>query len=133
MLCSVFVQRGDVLVVCVCIVAKMMESCLAGKPERTGPVVVEDIKRDLLGEFSSLPAQVSRPVGPSPTLSVPSRKPPLISVPSGWCCPTVREPAGLFEGSTFHIDREQQWRIAGKLFLPLQMYSAGLDRKQCTN
>ncbi|XP_075891258.1 kinesin-like protein KIF20B isoform X2 [Nelusetta ayraudi] len=37
----------------------MMESCLAGKPERTGPVEVEDIRRDLLGEFSSLPAQDS--------------------------------------------------------------------------
>lgn len=56
-----FVHCG-VFVVCVCTVAKMMESCLAGKPERTGPVEVEDIRRDLLGEFSSLPAQVSLPV-----------------------------------------------------------------------
>ncbi|XP_074519215.1 uncharacterized protein LOC141785039 isoform X2 [Halichoeres trimaculatus] len=37
----------------------MMESCLAGKPERVGPVEVEDIRRDLLGEFSALPAQDS--------------------------------------------------------------------------
>lgn len=128
-----FVHRGDVLVVCVCRVAKMMQSCLAGKPERSGPVVVEDIKRDLLGDFSHLPAQVSRRVCPSPTLSVPSRDAPLISVSSGWCCPGVGEPAGLFEGSTFHIGREQQWRIAGKLSLPLQMYPTGLDRKSCTN
>ncbi|XP_034721750.1 kinesin-like protein KIF20A, partial [Etheostoma cragini] len=34
----------------------MMESCY-GKPERVGPVVVDDIKRDLLGEFTALPAQ----------------------------------------------------------------------------
>ncbi|XP_041818845.1 kinesin-like protein KIF20A isoform X2 [Chelmon rostratus] len=37
----------------------MMESCLAGKPERVGPVEVEDIRRDLLGEFTALPAQDS--------------------------------------------------------------------------
>lgn len=35
-----------------------MESCLAGKPERVGPVEVDDIRRDLLGEFTALPAQV---------------------------------------------------------------------------
>ncbi|XP_044034097.1 kinesin-like protein KIF20B isoform X3 [Siniperca chuatsi] len=35
----------------------MMQSCLAGKPERVGPVQVEDIRRDLLGEFAALPAQ----------------------------------------------------------------------------
>ncbi|TKS89300.1 Kinesin-like protein KIF20B [Collichthys lucidus] len=35
----------------------MMESCLAGKPERVGPVEVDDIRRDLLGEFTALPAQ----------------------------------------------------------------------------
>ncbi len=49
------------LCVCVCVfsvLAKMMESCLAGKPERVGPVEVEDIRRDLLGEFAALPAQV---------------------------------------------------------------------------
>ncbi|XP_049418949.1 kinesin-like protein KIF20B [Epinephelus fuscoguttatus] len=40
-------------------VSKMMESCLGGKPERVGPVVVDDIKRDLLGEFAALPAQES--------------------------------------------------------------------------
>ncbi|XP_028264530.1 kinesin-like protein KIF20B isoform X2 [Parambassis ranga] len=32
----------------------MMESCLAGKPERVGPVEVGDIKRDLLGEFAAV-------------------------------------------------------------------------------
>lgn len=37
----------------------MMESCLAGKPERVGPVEVDDIRRDLLEEFTALPAQVS--------------------------------------------------------------------------
>ncbi|XP_072228973.1 uncharacterized protein [Leuresthes tenuis] len=35
----------------------MMNSCLAGKPERVGPVEVDDIRRDLLGEFAALPAQ----------------------------------------------------------------------------
>ncbi|XP_055360201.1 kinesin-like protein KIF20A isoform X2 [Betta splendens] len=35
----------------------MMESCLAGRPERVGPVEVDDIKKDLLGEFSALPPQ----------------------------------------------------------------------------
>ncbi|XP_051795633.1 kinesin-like protein KIF20B isoform X3 [Acanthochromis polyacanthus] len=34
----------------------MMESCFNGKPERVGPVEIEDIKRDLLGEFAALPA-----------------------------------------------------------------------------
>lgn len=47
--------------VCVC-VSEMMESCLAGKPERVGPVEVDDIRRDLLGEFAALPAQVGLPV-----------------------------------------------------------------------
>ncbi|KAG7217810.1 hypothetical protein INR49_020890 [Caranx melampygus] len=37
--------------------AKMMESCLAGKPERVGPVEVDDIRRDLLGEFDAVPPQ----------------------------------------------------------------------------
>ncbi|KAF7649825.1 hypothetical protein LDENG_00135440 [Lucifuga dentata] len=40
---------------------RMMESCLADKPERVGPVEVEDIKRDLLDEFSALPAQGGAP------------------------------------------------------------------------
>ncbi|XP_075934477.1 kinesin-like protein KIF20B [Anarhichas minor] len=35
----------------------MMESCFGEKPERVGPVLVDDIKRDLLGEFTALPAQ----------------------------------------------------------------------------
>ncbi|XP_062234457.1 kinesin-like protein KIF20B [Platichthys flesus] len=35
----------------------MMESCLAWKPERVGPVEVDDIRRDLLGEFAALPAK----------------------------------------------------------------------------
>ncbi|XP_034535111.1 kinesin-like protein KIF20A [Notolabrus celidotus] len=37
----------------------MMESCLGGKPERVGPVEVDDIRKDLLGEFAALPAQDS--------------------------------------------------------------------------
>ncbi|XP_078147033.1 uncharacterized protein LOC139918632 [Centroberyx gerrardi] len=37
----------------------MMESCLAGKPERVGPVKVDDIRRDLLSDFSALPTQES--------------------------------------------------------------------------
>lgn len=37
---------------------QMMESCVAGLPERTGPVVVDDIRRDLLRDFSALPVQV---------------------------------------------------------------------------
>ena len=44
------------------VLAEMMNSCLAGKPERVGPVEVDDIKRDLLGEFAALPAQVGLPV-----------------------------------------------------------------------
>lgn len=40
----------------------MMESCFAGKPERVGPVEVDDLRRDLLGEFAALPAQVRLPV-----------------------------------------------------------------------
>ncbi|KAM6898364.1 kinesin-like protein KIF20B, partial [Lycodopsis pacificus] len=35
----------------------MMESCFGEKPERVGPVLVDDIKRDLLCEFTALPAQ----------------------------------------------------------------------------
>ncbi|XP_029383575.1 kinesin-like protein KIF20A [Echeneis naucrates] len=35
----------------------MEESCLAGKPERVGPVEVDDIRRDLLGEFDAVPEQ----------------------------------------------------------------------------
>ncbi|XP_069373606.1 kinesin-like protein KIF20A [Paralichthys olivaceus] len=37
----------------------MMESCLAWKPERVGPVEVDDIRRDLLGEFAALPTKES--------------------------------------------------------------------------
>ncbi|XP_058476881.1 kinesin-like protein KIF20B isoform X2 [Solea solea] len=37
--------------------ANMMESCFAGKLERVGPVEVNDIRRDLLSEFTALPAQ----------------------------------------------------------------------------
>ncbi|XP_029985239.1 kinesin-like protein KIF20B [Sphaeramia orbicularis] len=36
-----------------------MESSLVGKPERVGPVQVEDIKRDLLSDFTALDAQPS--------------------------------------------------------------------------
>ncbi|XP_024151133.1 kinesin-like protein KIF20A isoform X2 [Oryzias melastigma] len=39
----------------------MMDSCLAGMPDRSEPVEVEDIKRNLLGEFEFSPAQVSAP------------------------------------------------------------------------
>lgn len=35
-----------------------MESCLAGIPERIGPVEVDDIRKDLLREFTALPVQV---------------------------------------------------------------------------
>lgn len=48
--------------VSMCVSAEMMESCLAGKPERVGPVEVDDIRRDLLGEFAALPVQVGLPV-----------------------------------------------------------------------
>lgn len=30
----------------------MMESCLAGMPEKSGPVEVDDIRKDLLSEFT---------------------------------------------------------------------------------
>ncbi|KAM6964716.1 uncharacterized protein kif20bb [Tautogolabrus adspersus] len=39
----------------------MMESCFAGKPERVGPVEVDDIRKDLFGEFAALPAQDTVP------------------------------------------------------------------------
>ncbi|KAM3860041.1 uncharacterized protein kif20bb [Diretmus argenteus] len=35
-----------------------MEFSVAGKPERVGPVTVDDIRRDLLNDFTVLPAQV---------------------------------------------------------------------------
>lgn len=35
-----------------------MSSCLAGKPERLGPVEVEDIRRALHGDFSAQQPQV---------------------------------------------------------------------------
>ncbi|XP_055085641.1 kinesin-like protein KIF20B isoform X2 [Periophthalmus magnuspinnatus] len=38
----------------------MMEWSLAGKPERVGPVEVEDIRKDLLSDFSALPTQDSQ-------------------------------------------------------------------------
>nr|XP_040032970.1 kinesin-like protein KIF20B isoform X4 [Gasterosteus aculeatus aculeatus] len=38
-------------------IPQMMESCFGGKPDRVGPVVVDDIKRDLLREFTALPQQ----------------------------------------------------------------------------
>lgn len=50
--------------------AEMMESCFGGKPDRVGPVVVDDIKRDLLREFTALPQQVTVSVSLSPTVSV---------------------------------------------------------------
>ncbi|XP_044194461.1 kinesin-like protein KIF20A [Thunnus albacares] len=37
----------------------MMESCLASQPDRVGPVEVDDIRRDLLSDFSDLPVQDS--------------------------------------------------------------------------
>ncbi|RVE59266.1 hypothetical protein OJAV_G00186890 [Oryzias javanicus] len=39
--------------------AEMMDSCLAGMPDRSEPVELEDIKRNLLDEFGFSPAQVS--------------------------------------------------------------------------
>ncbi|KAM6951596.1 LOW QUALITY PROTEIN: uncharacterized protein kif20bb [Aplochiton taeniatus] len=33
----------------------MMDSCLTGKPERVGPVEVDDVKRDLFADFSAIP------------------------------------------------------------------------------
>ncbi|XP_035764687.1 kinesin-like protein KIF20B [Neolamprologus brichardi] len=38
-----------------------MDSSLAGRPERVGPVEVGDIKKDLLAEFSAMPTQVGPP------------------------------------------------------------------------
>ncbi|AWP18218.1 putative kinesin-like protein KIF20B-like [Scophthalmus maximus] len=45
----------------------MMESCFAGKPDRVGPVMVDDIRRDLQGDFDAFPAQ---DVVPSENLQV---------------------------------------------------------------
>ncbi|XP_078793250.1 uncharacterized protein kif20bb isoform X4 [Oryzias latipes] len=39
----------------------MMDSCLAGMPDRSEPVEVDDIKRNLLDEFGFSPAQVAAP------------------------------------------------------------------------
>ncbi|KAM3592801.1 uncharacterized protein V6R79_025472 [Siganus canaliculatus] len=58
----------------------MMESCLAGKPERVGPVEVEDIRRDLLGEFTALPAQDTQ--SPSENLQVYLRVRPFTAAES---------------------------------------------------
>lgn len=41
--------------------AERMDSSLAGRPERLGPVEVGDIKKDLLAEFSAMPTQVGPP------------------------------------------------------------------------
>lgn len=35
----------------------MMESCLAGMPEKCGPVEVDDIRKDLLSEFTDRPKE----------------------------------------------------------------------------
>ncbi|XP_047183429.1 kinesin-like protein KIF20A isoform X3 [Scophthalmus maximus] len=45
----------------------LMESCFAGKPDRVGPVMVDDIRRDLQGDFDAFPAQ---DVVPSENLQV---------------------------------------------------------------
>ncbi|XP_022599000.1 kinesin-like protein KIF20A [Seriola dumerili] len=59
-----------------------MESCLAGKPERVGPVEVDDIRRDLLGEFDAAPAQDSAQ-SQSENLQVYLRVRPFTVVESG--------------------------------------------------
>lgn len=41
--------------------AERMDSSLAGRQERVGPVEVGDIKKDLLAEFSAMPTQVGPP------------------------------------------------------------------------
>uniref|UniRef100_A0A8D3BXG8 Kinesin-like protein n=1 Tax=Scophthalmus maximus TaxID=52904 RepID=A0A8D3BXG8_SCOMX len=40
-------------IVCLCVCA-VMESCFAGKPDRVGPVMVDDIRRDLQGDFDDV-------------------------------------------------------------------------------
>ncbi|XP_023262141.1 kinesin-like protein KIF20B [Seriola lalandi dorsalis] len=60
----------------------MMESCLAGKPERVGPVEVDDIRRDLLGDFDAAPAQDSAQ-SQSENLQVYLRVRPFTVVESG--------------------------------------------------
>ncbi|XP_030257291.1 kinesin-like protein KIF20A [Sparus aurata] len=70
----------------------MMESCLAGKPERVGPVEVDDIRRDLLGEFAALPAQDSIP-SQSENLQVYLRVRPLTAAESdSQECVTIEGP-----------------------------------------
>ncbi|XP_061611779.1 kinesin-like protein KIF20B isoform X2 [Phyllopteryx taeniolatus] len=59
-----------------------MESCLAGRPERIGPVEVNDIKRDLLDEFSALPKQEEVP-SRSENLQVYLRVRPLTGAETG--------------------------------------------------
>ncbi|XP_060951485.1 kinesin-like protein KIF20B [Limanda limanda] len=71
----------------------MMESCLAGKPERVGPVEVDDIRRDLLGEFAALPVKVG---GQSENLQVYLRVRPFTANESGSAesqeCVTIEGP-----------------------------------------
>ncbi|XP_069543838.1 kinesin-like protein KIF20B [Brachyistius frenatus] len=60
----------------------MMESCLGGKPERVGHVVVDDIKRDLLDEFDSLPEQQDSSKCPTENLQVYLRVRPFTTAES---------------------------------------------------
>ncbi|KAJ0060557.1 hypothetical protein NL108_016032, partial [Boleophthalmus pectinirostris] len=52
---SVCVCNSCVTVVCCCV---QMEWSLVGRPERVGPVEVEDIRKDLLRDFTALPTKV---------------------------------------------------------------------------
>ncbi|KAM6897547.1 kinesin-like protein KIF20B [Xenentodon cancila] len=58
----------------------MMTSCFAGMPERVGPVEVGDIKRDLLGELSALPAAQDSVQSQSENLQVYLRVRPFTAV-----------------------------------------------------
>lgn len=46
------------------VIVEVMESCFTGIPMRVGPVEVEDIKRNLLGELEAVEPQVG-PTHPS--------------------------------------------------------------------
>ncbi|XP_077595713.1 kinesin-like protein KIF20B, partial [Stigmatopora nigra] len=72
-----------------------MESCLGGKPERVGPVLVDDIKRDLLDEFSALSKQEEVGRNQSENLQVYLRVRPLAgaeSIESQECCLAIEGP-----------------------------------------
>lgn len=88
------------------VLAEMMESCLAWRPERGVQEEVEDIKRNLLGEFTALQAQVGVPVGLCGRTW--GRWCWCDAVSAGQCPNTHWEPAGVPESPAFHSTWKQR-------------------------